>query len=63
MENSAYHVNPDGSDVTGVTFPVKVSDLSILKDQKQVTDSDSVTITVTNRGQNSPYLYRKRFPD
>ena len=22
--NSAYHVNPDGSDVTGVTFPVKV---------------------------------------
>ena len=55
--NSAYHVNPDGSDVTGVTFPVKVSDLSILKDQKQVTDSDSVTITVTNRGQTSSNTY------
>lgn len=55
--NSAYHVNPDGSDVTGVTFPVKVSDLSILKDQKQVTDSDSVTITVTNRGQTRSNTY------
>ena len=55
--NSAYHVNPDGSDVTGVTFPVKVSDLSILKDQKQVTDSDSVTITVTNKGQTSSNTY------
>lgn len=55
--NSAYHVNPDGSDVTGVTFPVKVSDLSVLKDQKQVTDSDSVTITVTNRGQTSSNTY------
>lgn len=55
--NSAYHVNPDGSDVTGVTFPVKVSDLSTLKDQQQVTDSDSVTITVTNRGQTSSNTY------
>ena len=55
--NSAYHVNPDGSDVTGVTFPVKVRDLSLLKDQKQVTDSDSVTITVTNRGQTSSNTY------
>lgn len=55
--NSAYHVNPDGSDVTGVTFPVKVSDFSALKDQKQVTDSDSVTITVTNRGQTSSNTY------
>ena len=36
--NSAYHVDPNGTDLTGVTFPVKVSDLSLLKDQKQVTD-------------------------
>ena len=55
--NSAYHVDPNGTDVTGVTFPVKVSDLSLLKDQKQVTDSDSVTITVTNRGQTSSNTY------
>ncbi len=55
--NSAYHVDPNGTDVTGVTFPVKVSDISVLKDQKQVTDSDSVTITVTNRGQTSSNTY------
>lgn len=55
--NSAYHVDPNGTDVTGVTFPVKVSDLSLLKDQKQVTDSDSITITVTNRGQTSSNTY------
>ncbi len=55
--NAAYHVNADGSDVTGVTFPVKVSDLSALKAYKQVTDTDSVTITVTNRGQTSSNTY------
>ena len=55
--NSAYHVDPNGTDLTGVTFPVKVSDLSLLKDQKQVTDSDSVTITVTNKGQTSSNTY------
>ena len=55
--NSAYHVDPNGTDVTGVTFPVKVSDISLLKDQKQVTDSDSITITVTNRGQTSSNTY------
>ena len=55
--NSAYHVDPSGTDVTGVTFPVKVSDISVLKDQKQITDSDSVTITVTNRGQTSSNTY------
>lgn len=55
--NSAYHVDPNGTDVTGVTFPVKVSDISVLKNQKQITDSDSVTITVTNRGQTSSNTY------
>ena len=55
--NAAYHVNADGSDVTGVMFPVKVSDLSALKAYKQVTDTDTVTITVTNRGQTSSNTY------
>lgn len=55
--NSAYHVNPDGSDVSGVTFPVKISDIAALKNQKQVTDTDSVSITVTNRGQTSTNTY------
>ena len=55
--NSAYHVDPNGTDVSGVTFPVKVSDISVLKDQKKVTDDDSVTITVTNRGQTASNTY------
>lgn len=56
--NAAYHVDPKGTDVTGVTFPVKVSNLDILKDQKKVTDDDTVTITVTNRGQTSSNTYK-----
>lgn len=55
--NSAYRVDPNGTDVTGVTFPVKVSDISVLKDQKKVTDDDTVTITVTKRGQTSSETY------
>lgn len=48
LAGGSYHVNPDGSDITGVTYPVRVktSDLSGLK---QVTDSDSVNITVKNK--------------
>lgn len=48
LVGGSYHVNPDGSDITGVTYPVRVktSDLSGLK---QVTDSDSVSITVKNK--------------
>lgn len=48
LAGGSYHVNPDGSDITGVTYPVcvKTSDLSGLK---QVTDSDSVSITVKNK--------------
>lgn len=53
----SYHVNSDGSDITGITYPVKVSDSDLVAltathtDAKVVTDSDSVSITVTNRGQ------------
>lgn len=48
LAGGSYHVNTDGSDITGVTYPVRVktSDLSGLK---QVTDSDSVSITVKNK--------------
>ena len=35
LAKGSYHVNSDGSDITGVTFPVKVSDISVLKDKKQ----------------------------
>ena len=55
--NSAYHTDVEGTNLAGVTFPVKVSDLALLKDQKKVTDDDSVTITVTNRGQTASNTY------
>ena len=57
LAGGSYHVNADGSDITGVTFPVKVTDLSVLKDQKQIKDDSSVTIEVTNRGQTSETTY------
>ena len=55
----SYHVNSDGSDITGITYPVKVSDSDLAAltaahaDAKVVTDSDSVEISVTNRGQSN----------
>ena len=55
--NSAYHTDVEGTNLAGVTFPVKVSDLALLKDQKKVTDDDSVTITVTNKGQTANNTY------
>ena len=48
---NSYHNNSDGSDISGITYPVYVSDLSVLKGYKQVTDSDKLSITVTLRGQ------------
>ena len=37
----SYHVNADGTDITGVSFPVKVLTPWALKNAKQVTDADS----------------------
>ena len=58
MANGSYHVNSDGSDITGVTFPVKVSSLSALSGQKKVTDESSVDVTVTNKGQTTTTTYK-----
>lgn len=57
LAGGSYHVNPDGTDITGVTYPVRVktSDLSSLK---QVTNSDSVSITVKNKkGEDETSIY------
>lgn len=56
LAGGSYHVNPDGSDITGVTYPVRVktSDLSSLT---QVTDSSSVSITTTLKGNTSTKNY------
>lgn len=60
LAGGSYHVNRDGSDITGVTYPVRVktSDLSGLK---QVTNSDSVSITVKNKkGEDGTSTYNGR---
>lgn len=59
LAGGSYHVNPDGSDITGVTYPVRVktSDLSGLK---KVTDSDSVSITVNKKGKDETSTYTGR---
>ena len=59
LAGGSYHVNPDGSDITGVTYPVRVktSDLSGLK---KVTDSDSVSITVKKSGKDETSTYPGR---
>lgn len=53
----SYHVNSNGTDITGVIYPVRVktSDLSGLT---QVTDSSSVSITTTLKGKTSTTEYK-----
>lgn len=53
----SYHVNADGSDITGVSFPVKVLTPWALKNEKQVTDADSYDITVKLRGKDTTTTY------
>ena len=57
LAGGSYHVNRDGSDITGVTYPVRVK-TSDLSGFKQVTDSDSVSITVKNKkGEDETSIY------
>ena len=42
----SYHVNADGTNITGVSCPVRVLTSWALKNAKQVTDADSYDITV-----------------
>lgn len=58
LAKGSYHVNSDGSDITGVTFPVKVSDISVLKDKKQIKDNASVSITTTIKGKETTTEYK-----
>ena len=58
LAKGSYHVNSDGSDITGVTFPVKVSDISVLKDKKQIKDNDSVSITTAIKGKETTTEYK-----
>lgn len=53
----SYHVNPDGSEISGVIYPVRVknSDLSGLT---RITDSDSKSITVSLKGKETTTEYK-----
>ena len=53
----SYHKNADGSDISGVIYPVYVADLSALHGYKQVKDSDTRTITVTLKGKEIKTTY------
>ncbi len=57
LAGGSYHVNADGTDTTGVTYPVYVEDLSLLAGYNEVTDASSVEITVTNRGKTSTTVF------
>ena len=58
LVGGSYHANSDGSDISGVTFPVKIKKGTDLSKFKQITDNDSLTITVTNRGQTNTTEYK-----
>ena len=51
-------MNSDGSDITGVTFPVKISDGSVLEKYTQVTDESEVTITTNIKGKENTVTYK-----
>ena len=62
LAGGSYHVDPEGTDISGVVFPVYVSDLSVLSSLggEEITDESEVEITVTNRGEENTTLYSGR---
>lgn len=58
LAGGSYHKNTDGSDISGITYPVKVSSLEDLAGYTQITEESSVDITVTNRGQTATTTYK-----
>ena len=58
LSAGSYHVDKEGSDITGIIYPVKVGEGVDLSEYRKVTDNDAVTISVTNRGQTSETTYK-----
>ena len=59
LVGGSYHENPDGSDISGIIYPVYVSNISDLDSSwTQVTDDTSYEITVSNRGQQQTTEYK-----
>ena len=59
LAGGSYHVDPAGTDITGVVFPVYVEDASVLTalGGTAITDESSVSVTVTNKGTESTTVY------
>ena len=55
---NSYHNSKDGSDISGITYPVYVSDLSALSSYKQITDADELEITVMLHGKPDTTTYK-----
>ena len=53
----SYHVNEDGSDITGVTYPVKVSEGVDLSKFKKVKDTDKYEVVTSGRGTTTTTVY------
>ena len=53
----SYHVNSDGTDITGITYPGKISDASVLKNYTQITDDSKLSITVNMKGKETTTEY------
>ncbi|MGX8705235.1 MAG: leucine-rich repeat protein [bacterium] len=62
LSDGSYHVNADGSDITGIIYPVYVQNLADLETLggREITDASSVDITVTNRGKTTTTTYTGR---
>jgi len=59
LAGGSYHVDPEGSDISGVIFPVYVEDVSALANLGgvEITDNSSVDITVTLKGEEQTATY------
>lgn len=59
LAGGSYHVMDENGNpvITGVTYPVQISDTSVLEGYKEVTDTDSFTYEVNNRGQVTTTTY------
>ena len=60
LANGSYHVNMDGTDISGVVYPVKVGKGFQLDPAKQITDDANLSITVTLRGNEVTTEYHGR---
>ena len=56
--SGTYHVNADGSDITGITYPVKVPAGTDLSAYKEITDDAEITLAVSGRGQVTTTTYK-----